>query len=161
MKNTPLRRKTALRPGPDYRGLARTGGPKRTKALGRGDSTLDRSGRLNARSAKTAASYAGPRRDLNATLIRGKCQIGPLLAAQGVRGTCEGRRAASCLHELRKRSSGGSIENPANVVPGCGICNGLVEAHPPEARAAGLVIREDDPRWEQLGVRWWRNHGPA
>ena len=44
-------------------------------------------------------------------------------------------------HELVKRSQGGSIIDPANVVPLCNGHNGWIEDKPDTARWMGLVIR--------------------
>jgi hypothetical protein len=44
-------------------------------------------------------------------------------------------------HELRKRSAGGSITDPENVVLLCNHHNQMVENRPIEARALGLVVR--------------------
>ena len=53
-------------------------------------------------------------------------------------------RYAIGLHELRKRSQGGSITDPANLLRCCGPCNSWVEDHPLLARQAGLVLRAGD-----------------
>lgn len=70
---------------------------------------------------------------------------------------CGNRRAepphADALHELRKRSSAGSILNKDNCIPACTSGNHAVEKWPIQARAAGLVIREGDPEWDALSVR--------
>ena len=42
-------------------------------------------------------------------------------------------------HELVKRSAGGSIVDPGNVVLLCNAHNTAVEDHPKEARRLGLV----------------------
>lgn len=55
------------------------------------------------------------------------------------------------LHEIRKRSAGGSILNPANVVRTCSPCNSWVEDHPLLARQAGLVVRAGDDGFDELG----------
>ncbi len=154
--------------------MKRSGPPKRKtplkakKGISRGTSQLARTGisgsrkRIAPRAAKTAEVYAGPRGDLNGYLAGRwvRCQVGAAVRAGGDRaGWCGGR--ASCWHELRKRSAGGSILNPENLVAACGQCNGWVEDEPESARRVGMVVLEDDPRWEQLGERWWRNHMKA
>lgn len=55
---------------------------------------------------------------------------------------CEGR--ATTLHELRKRSQGGSILAPGNCIPSCGFCNGIIEDYPAEAHRRGFVLRAGD-----------------
>lgn len=68
---------------------------------------------------------------------------------------CTGR--ATTLHEKRKRSSNGSIINPANLVAICDRCNSWAECEPLKARRAGWVVREGDPEWEFLGRKNDRN----
>ena len=82
-----------------------------------------------------------------------RCEIGPILVRYGLDGakTCMSRIEG--LHELRKRSAGGSLRNPSNLVPACNPCNGWVEDNPEEAHILGLVIREGDEGYEALGVR--------
>lgn len=84
------------------------------------------------------------------------CRIGPLLAEAEVSPlpVCAGR--VQGLHERRKRSAGGSLTNPANLIPACNACNGWVEDEPALARdlfGAALVVREGDVEWEALGRR--------
>jgi hypothetical protein len=80
------------------------------------------------------------------------CEVGPLLKAYGLDSShCRGRIEG--LHELRKRSAGGSLTNPDNLVPACNPCNGFIEQEPGMARSLGLVILEGDPEWEALGAR--------
>lgn len=43
-------------------------------------------------------------------------------------------------HELRKRSQGGSVTDPANVVLLCNLHNGWVEDFPALAERVGLVV---------------------
>lgn len=76
------------------------------------------------------------------------CQLGPGFARHGLH-LCAGR--ATCWHELRKRSSQGSILNPANLMASCVPCNDLVECEPDVARSLGYVLREGDPTWLELG----------
>lgn len=56
------------------------------------------------------------------------------------------------LHELRKRSAGGSLTNRANLLRCCSPCNSWVEDHPALARMAGLVVRSGDSGWDELGA---------
>jgi hypothetical protein len=82
------------------------------------------------------------------------CRIGPVLADAGLFAGCSG--AVQGLHERRKRSAGGSLNNPANLVPACNVCNGWIEDHPALARehfGSALVVREGDEEWEALSRR--------
>lgn len=60
-------------------------------------------------------------------------------------------RTADGLHHLRKKSSGGALMDPDNVLRSCNHCNTWVEDHPTLAWEAGLVVRAGDPDWERLG----------
>lgn len=51
------------------------------------------------------------------------------------------------LHEIVKRSAGGSITDRDNVLRCCGPCNSFVEDHPVLARKAGLVRRRGETEW--------------
>lgn len=53
---------------------------------------------------------------------------------------------AEHLHELKKRSRGGDILDPANCVPACDPCNGAVEDYPAEARRRGWAVAS----WEDV-----------
>jgi hypothetical protein len=111
---------------------------------------------LRRRSAKREAVYAEHRRPLIRALNeRGVgCLICPLLVEAGVFTHCAG--VIEGLHERRKRSAGGSLVNPSNLIPCCNWANGWVEDHPAEARdwfGSLLVVREGDPEWEVLGRR--------
>ena len=44
------------------------------------------------------------------------------------------------IHERQKRSQGGSLNDPRNLVAACNVCNSWVEDNPVEARALGLVV---------------------
>lgn len=116
---------------------------------------MKRSG-LRRRSAKRETLYAEDRRPRIERLVAEGvgCLIGPLLEAAGVDVRC--RRRIEGLHERRKRSAGGSLVNPENLIPACNWCNGWVEDEPADARdlfGATLVVREGDPEWERLGAR--------
>lgn len=82
-----------------------------------------------------------------------KCEIGPLLIKYGLDGARNCRGKIEGLHELRKRSAGGSLTNPSNLIPACNPCNGWVEDNPDEALVLGLVIREGNPIYDTLGKR--------
>lgn len=82
------------------------------------------------------------------------CLIGPLLDTAGVDVRCRG--IVEGLHERRKRSAGGSLVNPENLIPACNVCNGWIEVEPGDARylfGSVLVVREGDPEWDRLGRR--------
>ena len=70
-------------------------------------------------------------------------------AAFGPNPVCEIRWDADCtgwadaLHEIRKRSRGGSIVDLHNVAPACNVCNGKVEDFPAEAERRGWSV----PSW--------------
>ena len=55
---------------------------------------------------------------------------------------CTGR--ATGLHHLRKRSQGGDLADPENVLASCSYCNGAIEDNPREAHERGFVIRRED-----------------
>lgn len=60
-------------------------------------------------------------------------------------------------HERRKRSAGGSIVNPVNLVGACNRHNDWVEDNPLLAREIGgtlLVCREGDLGYDELTKRW-------
>lgn len=56
------------------------------------------------------------------------------------------------IHERRKRSSGGSVTNPVNLMASCNACNLLVENEPTLAHEAGLVVRPGDDDWDLCGA---------
>jgi hypothetical protein len=104
-------------------------------------------------SKKRARLYRGARGELNRELTRipRRCELGLRFWAADIDSTCSGR--ATCWHERRKRSAGGSIVNPANILAACAICNSFVEDHPGAARDLGLVLREGDDDWEAMSAR--------
>lgn len=82
------------------------------------------------------------------------CLIGPLLEEAGITTGC--RQRVEGLHERRKRSAGGSLTNPRNLIPACNRCNGWIEDQPRLARdlfGDVLVVREGDDEWHDLGAR--------
>lgn len=81
------------------------------------------------------------------------CEIGEALRAWAPydKGCKEGHDqcliASSCIHERKKRSQGGSLTDPANLMATCVPCNGWVEDHPATAWAMGVwVLSHEDPR---------------
>lgn len=79
------------------------------------------------------------------------CALGARILTVDGAHRCD--RRAEGLHHLRKRSSAGAIACEANTWPACNNCNGWVEDNPDAARDLGLVVREGDPRWPDLGQR--------
>lgn len=54
------------------------------------------------------------------------------------------QRRAIGLHELKKRSAGGSITDRDNLLRCCGPCNSAVEDNPDMAWRCGLVMRHGE-----------------
>jgi hypothetical protein len=92
---------------------------------------------LRPRSKKREVLYRTQRRPLVAEILeeRPTCEI-------RFDENCTGR--ATCLHEKRKRSQGGSLLDRANLMASCAYCNSAVEDHPIEAHERGFVIRRGD-----------------
>ncbi len=97
---------------------------------------------LRPRSKKTAKLY----RDERVPLTKHMLEINPyceladkIKAVKPDYNDCWSK--AIGLHELKKRSAGGSITDPENVLRTCGPCNSFCEDFPLLAREAGLVIR--------------------
>lgn len=82
-----------------------------------------------------------------------RCEIGPTLIHYAMIAPSECHGRIEGLHELRKRSAGGSLVNPDNLIPSCNRCNGWVEDNPEDAYVLGFVVREGDDDWEALGRR--------
>jgi hypothetical protein len=116
---------------------------------------LDRTTGLKSRSEKRQRFMIEERIPMIESMIAEgrRCEIGPVLTRHGLDASKRCRGKIEGLHELRKRSAGGSLRNPDNLVPACNLCNGWVEDEPDEARILGFVIREDDERWDALGAR--------
>ena len=58
-------------------------------------------------------------------------------------GTPELARSLSIrtvVHERKKRSQGGSLTDPDNLMACCPFCNGFVEDRPEVSRSLGLVV---------------------
>jgi hypothetical protein len=99
-------------------------------------------------------------RDVRAPQVRAlraagaRCELGPVIAAAGGRSGCTGR--VEGMHERRKRSAGGSLVNPRNLMASCNRCNSFVECEPKQIReltGTALVVREGDAEWDELGAR--------
>ena len=82
------------------------------------------------------------------------CLVCPLLQDEMIETKCAGRIQG--LHERRKRSAGGSLENPKNLIPSCNWGNGYIENNPAQVRelfGSILVVREGDDEWNELSIR--------
>lgn len=137
-RKTPLKTKKGLQSGS---GLKSGGELKRTE--------------LKKRSEKRQRVMQDDRIPLIKQLVEAGfgCEIGPVLEHYGEADARHCRGRIEGIHELRKRSDGGSLVNRDNLVPACNFCNGWVEDHPAKAREIGLVIRAGDPDYERLGAR--------
>lgn len=102
--------------------------------------------------------------DRRAMMAPAPCEVGPtfLFASRDDRweiadrktmdaivANCNGRTSGK--HERRKRSSQGSLTNPANLMDCCSPCNVAIEDQPRIAHMLGLVVRPGDPEWTELG----------
>lgn len=124
---------------------------------------------LKSRSKKRSTFMRDTRAPAVAAMVEDgtRCAIGPRLEMAGISGICVGQ--VSGLHERRKRSSGGSLVNPLNLIPACTPCNGWVEDRLPillgddlerwEGLRRWLVVREGDSEWNELGSRTDRIRG--
>lgn len=79
------------------------------------------------------------------------CEIGPILAqfntpAEDERVDLHRHSLGFCtvyvqgLHERKKRSQNGALDDPANVMAACNWCNDFVEDNPALARSLGLLV---------------------
>lgn len=66
------------------------------------------------------------------------CEIGPVLTNHSVENDCT--RTATCLHERKKRSQGGSLTDPVNLLRSCEFCNPFLEEIPEVAHGLGLTV---------------------
>jgi 5-methylcytosine-specific restriction endonuclease McrA len=87
---------------------------------------------MRARSKKTERVYRTQRRELVRSMLEEhpQCQI-------AWDQTCT--RQATTVHELLKRSRGGSITDRDNCITACTFCNGAVEDYPIEAHLRGFA----------------------
>lgn len=127
---------------------------ERRSRLDQGKSELNRT-KMKQRSTKRSAVM----KDSRVPMIKGliddgrKCELGPILYGIGLTG-CTGEIQG--IHERRKRSAGGSLTNPANLIPACHWCNGAIEDNAGLVRATTrdlLVVRQGDNEWDGLGAR--------
>lgn len=118
---------------------------------------------LRPRSKKTEAKYrgSGGRRAVVAGLLeaRPKCQAGVLIGTrilneQGKkpRTAAEAATAAKCtvrtkhVHEVLRRSAGGSILDADNLIAACPTCHHWIHEHPAAARELGLLVSRHEAR---------------
>lgn len=129
---------------------------KRTE-LKRGTSQLSRESKIAPRSEKRKKHMKEERVPAVQALVEAgeTCQIGPVLRSLQIDVKCS--RVVQGLHERRKSGAGGSRVNPANLIPACNVCNGLLEDAVGKDRekieASHLVVRERDPEWGSLGKK--------
>lgn len=128
---------------------------KRKTPMARGTSKLKRT-KLKQRS-ETRQTFMKETRApaVEALVASGEtCQVGPILHAAHLFSPCV--KQIGGLHERRKRSSGGSLVNPDNLLPACNPCNGYIEDQPRLVRrltGTKLIVREGDAEWSHLGKR--------
>lgn len=126
-------------------------------SMKRSGGNLDRSSAIKPRSDKRAKFM----REVRAPLVKRlrdeghPCEIGQMLADVGHDRVRHCQREVQGLHERRKRSAGGSLIKPENLVPACNLCNGWIEEATGEDRELllelGLIVRAGDPEWDELG----------
>lgn len=152
-RSPPPERRTPLNPG--TKGLAAGKPLTRGKPLA-GKATLQRGGPIPQISDKRKAENAERRALPKPT----RCEIRDVLLSEGVPLALRLTDIREChgplhWHERRKRSAGGSITNPDNMMGACSAHNEFVETFPLVARLYGarLVCREGDEAYEELGAR--------
>ena len=136
MKRTPLTRKTGLKSGSSL---------KRTAWVKRANEPLQRNTPLAPRSPKRAKLYKEERVPLVIFLLTEfpQCQLSaPIRRQQLTYDRCT--RLATQVHELKKRSAGGSLVDRRNLLTSCSYCNFYVEIEPDICWQAGLVIRHGE-----------------
>lgn len=121
MKRTELRRKTPL-----IRGVSKLR-------------------RVAKRKQKFAADEAKWRRQY--LMAHPFCMAGWVRARKGCLFDLPCTGTAIELHEIVKRSRGGSITDPENVVPICRNCHRFTEEYPAIATKIGLLA--SNPKWRQ------------
>ena len=100
---------------------------------------LKRTGRLNPRSAKTKKKYE-ERRPLVERLLseRSWCEACPVFAEHDQKPTYVRRRSVD-VHEIVRRSQGGSILDEANLLCVCRDCHRRIGNYPELAFQLGLA----------------------
>lgn len=139
--------------------MKRSGPLKRTSPLKSNSSLSQGSGlkrtELKKRSDKRSKVMKDDRVPLIKALVDAgfSCEISPVLDYHGIADAQNCFGSISGMHELRKRSSGGSLTNRDNLVPACSYCNSWVEDNPTLAHQIGLVVREGDTDWVRFGAK--------
>jgi len=127
--------------------------PKPPKREKKPPKRLEQKTPLKHRSEKRAKFMQEERIPLIESLVKlgVTCEVSPTLRAAGIAAASRCRGRLEGLHEIRKRTSGGSLTNPKNLVPSCNVCNGWIEDNPTEAHNRRLVARPGDEDWDELG----------
>ena len=87
-------------------------------------------------------------------LTHPRCEVGAYLTANRTKGWKNCRGMAEGVHERKKRSQGGSLTDPANLLSACNVCNGWVEDNPLEARRLGLSVHaHENPKLVPLLIK--------
>ena len=115
---------------------------KRKKPMKRGG-PLNRTGPLRPRSKKKSKEYI-ERRSLVARLLmdRPYCEACPVFAKHD-EATLYQRKASVDIHELKRRSQGGSILDEDNCMAVCRECHNRIGEYPKLAIDLGLAV----PGW--------------
>lgn len=135
-----------------------TRGPGPTVDPDRYDQQRRRNGStLRPRAEHVAGYYRDVRRPLVADLIRriGVCQAPTLFALTGEDDPLPRCAGPLDVHERRRRSQGGSLENDDNLLVVCRAHNqGAADSHRGDSyHLAGLVVFEGDDGYDTLGAR--------
>lgn len=105
---------------------------------------------MRRRSPKKAAEMRRRSAEVLAAVGAGqRCELGPVICRVDPDHRCWSQPGGR--HEIRKRSAGGSVTDPANLRWACNPCNGWVEDNPDSAHRLRLVARPGDPDYEALG----------
>lgn len=100
---------------------------------------LKRTGRLKPRSKKTADQYVERRKVVSKLLgERPHCEACPIFAQHDGKATYV-RRPSQDIHEIIRRSQGGSILEEANLMAVCRPCHRRIGDHPQLAFDLGLA----------------------
>lgn len=102
---------------------------------------LRRTGKLRQRSKKRSAYYRETRVPLVKKILadRPHCEAGERICPQDERHQCQ---LYSCdVHEIVRRSQGGSLEDEGNLLAVCRLCHDWIGAHPKKATEMGLSAR--------------------
>jgi hypothetical protein len=125
----------------------------RGKSLDRG-AGLARGGPMRHRSPTMDAYYAQVRRPLVERMTTtSACEAPLLFALHRVDDPLPHCAGPLDVHERRRRSQGGSLETPENLLVLCRQHHDWVGLHDAEAHAVCLVAHQGDPGYESLGAR--------